>query len=346
MRNILIKGDNAIAMEWLLEHGFGKTVDLIYVDPPFATNTVFSVSGDRASTISRSRDAVQAYADRILGEKFVEFMRKRLTIARQLLSEKGSIYLHTDCKIGPYLRVLMDEVFGIANFRGEITRIKCNPKNFPRIGYGNIKDSILFYSKGRSPIWHEPYEPYSESDIKRLFPKTDPQGRHYTTVPIHAPGESLSPKTFRGLLPPKGRHWRTDVAVLERWDAEGLIEWSPSGNPRRIIFADDREGKRVQDVWMDFKDPAYPSYPTEKNAAMLDLIVRTSSDEGSIVMDFFCGSGTTVEAAVKNGRKWIAIDESDVAISIFKKRLGVGDSFDAGADFIDLSGQVARRDAI
>lgn len=346
MRNILIKGENANAMEWLLARGFRAAVDLIYIDPPFATNTVFSVSGDRASTVSRSRDAIQAYADRILGERFVDFMRKRIVIARELLSDKGSVYLHTDSKIGPYLRIMMDEVFGIENFRGEIARVKCNPKNFPRIGYGNIKDSILFYSKGDSPVWHEPRVPYSESDIKRLFPKTDSQGRRYTTVPIHAPGECLSSKPFKGLLPPKGRHWRTDVSILEQWDAEGLIEWSASGNPRRIIFAEDREGKRMQDVWTDFKDPMYPSYPTEKNAEMLDLIVRTSSDPGSIVMDFFCGSGTTAEAAEKNGRRWIAIDESDVAISVFKKRLGIGDSFRTDAEFIDLSRQDAGRCAI
>lgn len=337
---MLIHGENIEAMRWLLENGYRETVDLVYVDPPFATNGVFGVSDGRASTISRARGAETVYTDRITGAAFVAFIRDRLILARDLLSPHGSLYLHTDCKIGPYLRVMMDEVFGIANFRGEITRVKCNPKNFPRVGYGNIKDSILFYTKGDKPIWHEPHESYSASDVMRLFPKTDAQGRRFTTVPIHAPGENTDPKPFKGTLPPKGRHWRTDVTILEQWDSEGRIEWSDTGNPRKIIYADEREGKRVQDIWANFKDPMYPAYPTEKNVEMLDLIVRTSSNPESIVLDFFCGSGTTAVAAMRNGRKWIAIDQSDAAIAVAKKKLGFaeGHGADSGrCEFIDFS---------
>lgn len=172
----------------------------------------------------------------------------------------------------------MDEVFGVENFRNDITRIKCNPKNFDRIG---------------------------------------------CFVPIHAPGETEngnSSKPFNGILPPAGRHWRTDVQTLEEWDKAGLIEWSSTGNPRKIIFADEREGKRVQDIW-EFKDPQYPVYPTEKNADILDLIIRTSSNKNSIVLDCFCGSGTTLLAAQKNNRQWIGIDESDLAIEATKDKL-------------------------
>ena len=335
--NLLIQGDNLAVMEWMLANGFRNSVDLVYVDPPFATNGTFGISNGRASTISRARNAQTAYTDRIRGVQFVDFIRQRLVLARELLSTRGSLYLHTDCKIGPYLRVMMDEVFGEENFRGEITRIKCNPKNFPRIGYGNVKDSILFYSSGQTPIWHEPHEEYSDKDIARLFPKKDRSGRRYTTVPIHAPGETITAKPFKGRMPPTGRHWRTDVSILEKWDAEGRIEWSDSGNPRKIVYADERPGKRVQDVWTDFKDPMYPAYPTEKNAAMLDLIIRTSSDPGSIVMDFFCGSGTTAAAAARAGRRWIAIDESNAAISAARKKLGF-DCIDPATDsaFLDF----------
>ena len=336
MDNLLIKGENTKAMRWLLENGFREAFDLVYVDPPFATNGVFAVSKGRASTISRTRDAETAYTDRILGADFVGFIRQRLVLARDLLSPRGSIYLHTDCKIGPYLRVMMDDVFGIGNFRNEITRIKCNPKNFPRIGFGNVKDSILFYTKGPDPIWHEPRESYSEADIERLFHKVDASGRRYTTVPIHAPGETASARPFKGMMPPPGRHWRTDVANLEQWDAEGLIEWSESGNPRKKVFADEREGKRIQDVWTSFKDPMYPSYPTEKNAALLDLVVRTSSDPGSLVLDFFCGSGTTAAAAQRAGRRWVAIDESAAAIAAAKKKLGLEGGSPDGAVFMDM----------
>ncbi|MCD8206941.1 MAG: site-specific DNA-methyltransferase [Bacteroidales bacterium] len=321
--NILIKGDNIKGINFLLqEKGLRGAVDLVYIDPPFATNAKFTITNGRASTISNSKKGELAYSDKILGKGFVEFIRERLVLLYELLSDNGSLYLHTDYRIGHYLKVMMDEVFGIENFRNDITRIKCNPKNFKRIGYGNIKDMILFYTKTDSPIWNEPREPYTENDIKTLFPKIDKDGRRYTTVPIHAPGESDSPQPFNGMMPPQGRHWRTDVAILEQWDKEGLIEWSSNGNPRKIIFADEKEGKRKQDIWT-YKDPQYPIYPTEKNADMLDLIIQTSSNVNSIVLDCFCGSGTTLLAASKNNRKWIGIDKSDIAFDVIKQKMQI-----------------------
>ena len=122
----------------------------------------------------------------------------------------------------------MDEVFGEKNFRNDITRIKSNPKNFKKLGYSNVKDLILYYSKSNNPIWNDPREPHSNEDIMRLFPKIDENGKRYTTVPIHAPGETLKGKTgelFKGMKPPKGRHWRVNRDLLNRWDKEGLIEW-------------------------------------------------------------------------------------------------------------------------
>ena len=320
MKNLIIQGENIGGLNYLLNHGFKEAIDLIYVDPPFATGSDFLVSEGRTSTVSNSKSGRVAYTDKVTGNAFIKDIRKRMILAKELLSPQGSIYLHTDYKIGHYLKVMMHGVFGIDHFRNDITRIKCNPKNFKRTGYGNIKDMILFYSKGDKPIWHEPKEPYSPGDIERLYPKTDRYGRRYTTVPIHAPGEALHPLPFKGNYPPAGRHWRTDVATLEQWDNEGLIEWSPTGNPRKIVYADEKEGKRIQDIWT-FKDPAYPVYPTEKNADLLDLIIRTSSNQGSIVLDFYCGSGTTLKAAAQNGRKWIGIDQSEIAIEATKTKM-------------------------
>ncbi len=324
MENLLIKGDNLQALEFLLnEKKLKGKIDLIYIDPPYATNNNFTITDGRAATISNSKNGCLAYSDKLVGDDFLDFLRKRLILLKKLLSKQGSIYLHIDYKIGHYVKILMDEVFGGENFRNDITRIKCNPKNFKRIGYGNIKDLILFYSKGTKPIWHEPKEPYSKEDIKKLFAKKDKDGRAYTTVPIHAPGVTQngnSAKPFKGMLPPKGRHWRTDVATLERWDKEGLLEWSANGNPRKKIYADEKTGKRVQDIW-EYKDPQYPSYPTEKNQALLDLIIKTSSNENSIVLDCFCGSGTTLKSAHSLRRKWIGIDESDLAIKATQNKL-------------------------
>ncbi len=324
MDNLLIKGDNIEGLKFLLnEKGLKGKVDLIYIDPPFATNGNFTITNGRATTISNSSTGKIAYSDKLVGDEFIEYLRERLILLKELLSEQGSIYLHIDYKIGHYVKLMMDEVFGIANFRNDITRIKCNPKNFKRTGYGNIKDLILFYSKSEKPIWNEPKEPYSADDIKKLFSQKDKDGRAYTTVPIHAPGETqngASSKPFKGILPPKGRHWRTDVETLEKWDREGLLEWSSRGNPRKKIYADERDGKRVQDIW-EFKDPQYPSYPTEKNQGLLDLIIKTSSNEESIVLDCFCGSGTTLKSAHYLNRKWIGIDKSDLAIEVSKSKL-------------------------
>ncbi len=336
--NLLIQADNLIALKQLItKYRLAGKIDLIYIDPPFATNNTFTITDRRANTISNSSNGAVAYADNLKGADFLEFIRERLVLLKMLLSEQGSIYLHIDYKIGHYVKVIMDEIFGIENFRNDITRIKCNPKNFARKGYGNIKDLILFYSKSENVIWNEPKVPYTEEDKIKLFPKVEKDGRRYTTIPLHAPGETQSGKTsqsFRGLFPPPGRHWRTDVSILERWDKDGLIEWSDNGNPRKKIYLDEQEGKRVQDIW-EFKDPQYPVYPTEKNPDLLDLIVKTSSNENSIVLDCFAGSGTTLKVAHINGRKWIGIDQSEEAIkTIIRKLDGVeGDLFISKADY-------------
>lgn len=328
--NILIKGDNIQGMNWLLENGYAGKIDLVYIDPPFATGGVFATDNDgRVATISKSSDSKVAYSDTLQGPEFIAFLRERAVLIHQLLSEEGSLYLHIDYKVGHYVKVMLDEVFGMENFRNDITRIKCNPKNFDRIGYGNIKDMILFYTKGKKPIWNHPRIACSPEDIAKLYSKVDKNGRRYTTAPIHAPGETKngeSNKPFKGIYPPKGRHWRCSVEELEQLDRDGLIEWSASGNPRKINYADDHLTKKAQDIW-EFKDPTYPMYPTEKNLDMLKFIVEASSNPNSIVMDCFCGSGSTLLAAKQCGRKWIGIDQSDVAIETVKNRFPSADLF-------------------
>jgi len=241
------------------------------------------------------------------------------------MSPQGSFYLHIDYKIGHYVKIMLDEVFGADNFRNDITRIKCNPKNFKRKAYGNIKDLILFYTKSNNYIWNEPRVPLVDEDIERLCKKVDKKGRRYTTVPIHAPGETVNGATgkpWRDMLPPKGRHWRCSPDELEELEQQGLIEWSKTGNPRKIVYAEEKikNGKKLQDIW-EYKDPQYPTYPTQKNRELLDLIISTSSNEGGVVMDCFAGSGTTIVSANELGRNWIGIDESKQAIEVTSKRL-------------------------
>lgn len=321
-KNKLIHADNLSALKTLLDNYAGK-VDLVYIDPPFATNGHFKISDDRANTISSSNGDAIAYSDTLIGADFLEFLRERLIFLRELLSERGSIYLHIDYKIGHYVKLIMDEVFGRDKFRNDITRIKCNPKNFSRKAYGNIKDLILFYSKSENPIWNEPRTPFTEADEDRLFKKIDKDGRRYTTIPLHAPGETTNGNTgkeWKGIKPPKGRHWRSEPALLEEWDKQGLIEWSANGVPRKKIYLDEKEGKKMQDIW-EFKDPQYPKYPTEKSLDLLKFIVEASSNEGDLVLDCFCGSGTTLVAAQELGRNWIGIDQSDQAIKVTQKKL-------------------------
>ena len=324
--NRLIFGENYEVLKRLLfDHNLGGKVDLIYIDPPFATNNVFRISKDRANTISSSHADEMAYADQICGMDFIEFLRERLVILRELMSEKASIYLHIDYKIGHYVKIAMDEIFGISNFRNDITRIKCNPKNFSRKAYGNVKDLILFYTKTNKYTWNDPIVPFSEEDISRLFKKKDAAKGLYTTIPLHAPGETKDGPTgqeWRGMRPPKGRHWRSHPDELEELDKKGLIEWSVNGVPRKKIFAKDAsdKGKKMQDVW-EFKDSQTPIYPTEKNIDMIKTIINASSNKSDLVMDCFMGSGTTILAAYELERAWIGIDQSKHAIDVTKKRL-------------------------
>jgi adenine-specific DNA-methyltransferase len=320
--NLLIEGENFTALQLLRNYYTGK-IDLIYIDPPFATGNNFTIGNDRASTISQSLTDTLAYSDKLVGYEFLEFLRERLIVAKELLSEQGSIYLHIDYKIGHYVKIIMDEVFGVSNFKNDITRIKCNPKNFSRKAYGNIKDMLLFYTKSDKAIWNEVKMPYTNNDKEKLFKKVDKNGKAYTTIPLHAPGETKNGPTsepFKGILPPKGRNWRCSPAELEELDRQGLIEWSVNGNPRKIIYADEQEGKKIQDIW-ELKDPVYPDYPTEKNSDLLKLIIETSSNENSIVLDFFCGSGTTLAVANQLNRKWLGIDQSPQAIKATKNKL-------------------------
>jgi adenine-specific DNA-methyltransferase len=322
--NKIIECENLTALKKLItDFNLAGKIDLVYIDPPFATNNSFTITNERASTISNSKNGKIAYTDNLTGYEFIEYLRERLILLKKLLSDKGSIYLHIDYKIGHYVKMIMDEIFGIENFRNDITRIKCNPKNFSRKAYGNIKDLILFYSKSDNLIWNEPKLPYTAEDKIKLFPKKDKTGRNYTTIPLHAPGETQNgntSKAFKGILPPAGRHWRTDTETLELWDNQGLIEWSDKGNPRKILYFDEQDGKRLQDIW-EYKDPQYPVYPTEKNDDLLNIIIQTSSNKDSIVLDCFCGSGTTLKAAHLNNRKWIGIDKSTEAIRASMNKL-------------------------
>jgi adenine-specific DNA-methyltransferase len=323
-KSTLIRGENFSVLASLLASGFSGKVDLIYIDPPFNTHQTFTVENDRISTISRSKGAAIAYSDHMPPSAYVEFMRERIILLHELLSDCGSIYLHIDGKMGHYIKIIMDEIFGVANFKNDISRIKSNPKNFMRKAYGNQKDNILFYAKnGDRNIFNNITIKLDGAEKARMFPKMDAGGRRYNTVPVHAPGVTQHGKTgekWRAMSPPSGRHWRTEPEELDALDARDLIEWSKNGVPRMKNFADAHKGKKIQDIWRHI-DPAYPLYPTEKNLKMLEMIIAQSSNSDSIILDCFAGSGATLLAAQNLGRRWMGIDQSEIAMKVIKERL-------------------------
>ncbi len=320
MEHLFHAGDNLDGLTHLAD--MGVRVDLVYIDPPFATNNEFLMDSSRANSISASGQL--AYADTVLGDDYLEELRIRLKAIREVMADDGSIYVHIDVKMEHHVRLLMDEVFGPRNFRSSITRIKCNPKNFVRYSYGNIKDTILFYSVNPNRIkWYPQEEPLSDEDAVSRYPLVDGEGRRYATTPLHAPGTTRNGATggtWRGMPPPAGRHWRYPPDKLEELDAAGLIVWSSKGNPRKIIYADQSAGKLPQDVWV-YKDPQHPSYPTQKNAKMLERIISTSSEPGDTVLDCYSGSGSTLLEAARLRRRFVGMDSALAAWEVTERRM-------------------------
>ncbi len=320
--NRLFWGDNFGVLAYLLQdHQISKKVRLVYIDPPFATRSVF-----------QSRNQNDAYHDLLFGADYLEFLRKRLIFLREILAADGSIYLHLDENMAFYAKVIMDEIFGKRNFRNWITRKKCNPKNYTRKTYGNVNDYILFYTKTDKYVWNRPFERWSIEKAQNEYQYVEHEtGRRYKKVPVHAPGtrNGETGKLWKGNPPPPGKHWQYTPDKLNKMDATGDIYWSPNGNPRRKFFLDDSEGIPIQDIWLDFKDAhnqniKISGYPTEKNPDLVTRIIGASSNQGDIVLDCFSGSGTTLSMASKLGRRWIGIDNSPEAILTTLKRFKVG----------------------
>ncbi|MBR2920031.1 MAG: site-specific DNA-methyltransferase [Kiritimatiellae bacterium] len=322
MENRLYWGDNLSILRGMLndERIHGK-VKLVYIDPPYATNSVF-----------QSREQKDAYADLLQGSHFVEFLRERLLVIRELLAPDGSIYVHLDDNMAFEIKMIMDEVFGKEHFQNWITRKKCSTKNTTRKRFGNIADYILFYTKSDEYIWNRPFDPWNEERIAEEYPYVDEKtGRRYKRVPVHAPGtrNGATGGPWRGMMPPKGKHWQYTPATLDELDANGEIYWSKNGNPRRKVFFDPSKGIPQQDIWLNYRDSinqnmVITGYPTEKNLAMLENIIAASSNPGDLVLDAFCGSGTTMQAAYNLGRTWIGIDCEEEAVCSVLKRFNFG----------------------
>ena len=324
--NAFVLDDNFFVMSDMLSRK--RKAALFYLDPPYGTGFDF-----------HSRDLQHAYNDSMGQAAYIEFMRRRLILMRECLADDGSIYVHIGHQMLAHLKVIMDEIFGAANFRNIITRRKCSSKNFTSKQYANINDYILFYTKGRNYKWNQPGVAAEDDWVLREYPKVDKLGRRFKLVPIHAPGtrNGETGQPWRDMTPPPGKHWQYVPSKLEELDRQGDIHWSKNGNPRRKVYWSSDKKRTLTDYWDQYRDAHHQSvlisgYPTEKNIEMIKMIVGASSDPDDLVVDPFCGSGTTLQAARDINRRFIGVDASFAAAKATLSRMRHG--VEAMGDFV------------
>ncbi len=324
-RNMIVQGDNLqflktvfLNQDPLIKDKIKSKVRLIYIDPPFATKADF-----------QSKDGATSYSDKVESAEFLENLRERLIFMREILADDGSIYVHLDWKKGHYVKILMDEIFGEQNFRNEIAR-QTIFSHSDASQFGRNHDLILFYTEHQdSYVWNVQYQKYNEAYINSAFKSIEPEtSRHYQLVSLNAAGQGPA-KFFCGKLrqPPPGRHWAGALGKsIEELEKEGRIVISKNDVPRVKYYLDEMPGKVCQSIWTDVFDPQSQSdekldYPTQKPEALLNRIIKASSNPGDLVMDIFSGSGTTAAVAEKLGRRWIMCDFGKHAIYTMQKRL-------------------------
>ncbi len=277
---------------------------------------------------------------------YLVMMAPRLVELRRVLKPTGSIYLHCDPTAGHYLKILMDAVFGNQNFRNEIIWRRYGSHNDVGQGskhFGRVHDILLFYVKGSQPNWNQEFAPLDDSYVESTYRFSEPDsGRRFTTTPLTAPGgaEKGNPVyEWNGHT----RAWRYNRETMERLDKEGRLYYSNTGYPRQKRYLDESRGVPVQDIWTDIGSLSGShkerlGYPTQKPEALLERIIRASSNEGDVVLDPFCGCGTAVAAAHKLGRQWLGIDITHLAVALMKNRLQTAFGLEAGRDY-DVIGE-------
>lgn len=353
----LYYGDN---LEILRNEIASESVDLIYLDPPFNSNANYNVLF-KAPDGHQSHAQMEAFedtwhwnasAERAFDEvmqsgntdaadmlramrsflhdndmmAYLAMMAVRLIELHRVLKSTGSLYLHCDPTASHYLKAILDAIFGVQNFLDEIVWQRTNAHNFKSKLYPHVHDTIFYYAKGPDYKYKQQYGKFSPQQLKRYEEETG-TGRLFTGQDLTIIGGDMKP--WRGTTPNGNRGWGLSLGEREKlWEA-GLILTRKDGSPRldgRKVYLDEKEGVPVSDLWVDVPRIANTSgerlgYPTQKPVALLERILNASSDEGDIVLDPFCGCGTTVHAAQKLNREWIGIDVTHLAISLIQKRL-------------------------
>jgi len=331
--NRLIWGDNLLAMQALLASGYEGRINLVYIDPPFWTGEDYYANvtiGDE--TITRSPSIVEriAYKDYWEGgiDSYLDMLYPRLHLMKRLLSDRGAIFVHIDWHVGHYVKIVLDEIFGRENFKNDIIWQRTGAHNDPE-RFGIVHDYILYYTKGKGGVFNPISVPLTEEHISTRFVNVEADtGRKYFMGPLTAPGAG-PPRRFRGKLlhPPKGRHWSTSQERIDELEKQGRIAYSSTGTPYLKEYEDEytKKGRRVQSIWTDLLPDKTGSdrtgFPTQKPAKLLQRIIESACNEGDLVADFFCGSGTTLVVAESLRRRWIGCDFSKVAIQTTRGRL-------------------------
>lgn len=331
--NKLIWGDNKLILSSLksgplrdeIERNGG--IKLIYIDPPFDVGADFSMDieiGDEKLTKEPGILEEIAYRDTWGrgADSFITMIYERLVLMRDLLANDGSIYVHCDHRINGMLRLVLDEVFGVNQFRNEIIW-KRTSAHSDSGRFGVNVDYIFYYSKSDKLVWNSLYEPYDDEYLKR-FRNKDENGRIWTDGPITAKGLSGGGYNYeyKGI---KG-FWRCPKSTMEKLDNENRLHFTKNGGIRIKKYLDELKGYPLQTNWTDIfavnsQAKERIDYPTQKPEALLERIIKASSNEGDIVADFFAGSGTTAAVAEKLNRKWIISDLGKFAIHTTRKRL-------------------------
>ena len=296
--------------------------DLVYLDPPFNSGGQRVVELDLGGETRHFDDAWESI------DTYIDFMRPRLREAVRVLKQGGALFIHCDWRTSHYIRVETDRLLGYAALVNEIIWRRHNGHNDSRQGtrhFGRVADTILFYGKGTRTVWQPAVRPYDKEYVARVYKHVEPTtGRRYALSDISGPGGSAAGNPvfeFMGVT----RAWRYSQKKMERLAGDGEIVVSREGGvPRRKRYLDEMPGVLVQSVWDDIpclRGNEIVGYPTQKPVALLERIITTSTARGDLVVDPFCGSGTTLVAAARLGRRAVGIDSSKVATRVARERL-------------------------
>ncbi|MDP3341079.1 DNA methyltransferase [Frigidibacter sp.] len=264
---------------------------------------------------------------------YLAMMAVRLIELHRVLKPTGSLYLHCDPTASHYLKVLLDAVFGAKFFRNEIVWKRTFSHGDPKGKFGDITDKIFFYTKTNKYLFHPQFSVVSAEKAEKIYRSKDADGRRWQSVTLRSPSPRPNlhyPYTASNgvTYQPHPNGWSCNLERMQTYDAEGRLHFplNPSGAMRLKMYADESAGHRVQNLWEDIPPIGAQAqerlgYPTQKPVALLERILNASSNPGDVVLDPFCGCGTTVHAAQKLGRQWIGIDVTHLAIGLIEKRL-------------------------